>query len=120
MRTRLFLATVSSLVMISVAAYASQHDDHVPANDTDDAAAVVEVANDNADVAVVETAAVETVVAEDVVVDVVVEDAASVDVEVTTEVVTDEAVADEVVVDVQVEAEASDEVVTEVAEEPAH
>ena len=102
MRTRLILATVASLAMISVAAYATQHDDHTPATQE-----VTEVAADV--VSTDETVAVEAVV-EDVVTEgeVVAED-----------VVTDETVVEDVVTD-EVAAEPTDETVTEVAEEPAH
>ena len=102
MRTRLILATVASLAMISVAAYATQHDDHTPATQEATEVAADVVSTD-------ETVAVEAVV-EDVVTEgeVVAED-----------VVTDETVVEDVVTE-EVAAEPTDETVTEVAEEPAH
>ena len=100
MRTRLILATVASLAMISVAAYATQHDDHaVTTADATEVAADV-VSTD-------ETVGVEAeaLIVEDVVAD--------------ETVATDETVAEEVVTE-DVATEPTDETVTEVAEEPAH
>lgn len=100
MRTRLILATVASLAMISVAAYATQHDDHTPATQEATEVAADVVSTD-------ETVGVEaeTVIVEDVVID--------------ETVTTDETVAEDVVIE-DVAAEPTDETVTEVAEEPAH
>lgn len=110
MRTRLILATVASLAMISVAAYATQHDDH--AVTTPDATDVVSTDETVGVEAVIEDAAVVTegeVVAEVVAEDVVTDET----------VATDETVVEEVVTE-DVAAEPTDETVTEVAEEPAH
>jgi len=100
MRTRLILATVASLAMISVAAYATQHDDHTPATQEATEVAADVVSTD-------ETAGVEAEapIVEDVVAD--------------ETVATDETVVEEVVTE-DVAAEPTDETVTEVAEEPAH
>ena len=100
MRTRLILATVASLAMISVAAYATQHDDHTPATQEATEVAADVVSTD-------ETVGVEAeaVIVEDVVTD--------------ETVTTDETVAEDVVFE-DVAAEPTDETVTEVAEEPAH
>lgn len=99
MRTRLILATVASLAMISVAAYATQHDDHTPATQEATEVAADVVSTD-------ETVGVEAeaVIVEDVVTD--------------ETVTTDETVAEDVVFE-DVAAEPTDETVTEVAEEPA-
>lgn len=105
MRTRLILATVASLAMISVAAYATQHDDHTPAIQEATEVAADVVSTDETVGVEAEALIVEDVVAEG---EVVAED-----------VVTDETVLEEVVTE-DVAAEPTDETVTEVAEEPAH
>ncbi|MCF8878298.1 hypothetical protein L5876_00530 [Hyphobacterium sp. SN044] len=101
MRTRLILATVASLAMISVAAYATQHDDHTPAIQEATEVAADVVSTDETVGVEAEALIVEDVVAEG------------------EDVVTDETVVEEVVTE-DVAAEPTDETVTEVAEEPAH
>lgn len=102
MRTRLVLATVASLAMISVAAYATQHDDHTPATQEATEVAADVVSTD-------ETVAVEAVIEDDVTEgEVVAEDAA-----------TDETVADDAVVTDESAAEPAGEAESEVTEDPA-